>query len=219
MSQHGEMHPAISEYNELLIRDVILNLENRRMNGYFAETPERALGLCRELIPAGTTVTQGGSVTLDQCGIRNALLASTSVNYIDPYAPGLDPAQRMDLRRKALLSDVFICSTNAITRDGILVNRDGIGNRVAAMIFGPEKVIIVAGVNKIVPDIESAINRINSLAAPQNCIRLKRQTPCATETICQDCQSPGRICSATSIIEWQWTDRIHVILVNSSLGF
>ncbi|MBN1356638.1 lactate utilization protein [bacterium] len=207
-------------FNEILARKVIEKLRQRNISGYWAPTRETAREMTLEMIPDGAVVSQGGSVTLDETGIREALMQSTRLKYVDPYAEGLSPEDKIRLRRESLLADVFICSANAITLDGILVNRDGIGNRVAAMAFGPGKVIIVSGMNKIVVDVDGAFERIDSLAAPMNCIRLNRATPCRESLECTDCDSADRICSVTTIIDWQWTkDRMHVILVNDNLGF
>jgi hypothetical protein len=126
----------------------------------------------------------------------------------------------MALRRQGLSADVMIASSNAITLDGKLVNLDGMGNRVAAMTFGPEKVILVVGVNKIVPDLDSAIARVKHYAAPVNSIRLGFKNPCEETGLCADCKSPKRICNMWSIIEGHMIkDRIHVKLVGEDLGY
>ncbi len=207
-------------YTRTLVEQVLATFEWRKINGRFAPTRASALTQVMDLIPAGSSVSQGGSVTLDQCGIREALLRRTDITFIDPYDPSLSREQQIENRRRGLTTDVFIAGTNAITRDGILVNRDGMGNRVAALCFGPKRVIIVAGINKIVDDLESAITRIDQVAAPMNCERLDRDTPCRETLRCHDCTEPGRICCVTSIIERQ-TDpaRMHVIIVDENLGF
>jgi hypothetical protein len=199
---------------------VIHHLKHRQIEGFFCETKEEALKKALSFISKKATVTQGGSVTLDQVGVRDALLKGKNFTFIDPYAEDLTHDQRVDVRRKALLSDVFFCSTNAITLDGVLVNRDGVANRVAAMAFGPAKVIVITGVNKIVRDIESGINRLDTIASPMNCIRLERKTPCVGTVECQDCDSEDRICCVTTIIERQRDpDRMKVIIIGEALGY
>ncbi len=208
------------KYSEALGRKIIDNLTNRHINGYYAPTRSDARSIALSLIPDGAVVSQGGSITLEETGIRAALLQESRFQFIDPYAPGLSMEDRMALRGKSLLADVFLCSTNAITHDGILVNRDGMANRVAAMAFGPSKVIVVTGLNKVVVDVNAAMLRIDTIAAPMNCYRLNRDTPCLTELECSDCDAEDRICCVTTIIDWQRDkNRMHVILVGEELGF
>lgn len=126
----------------------------------------------------------------------------------------------MELRRKGMAADVMIASSNTITLDGRFVNLDGIGNRVAAMAFGPKKVILVVGMNKVVPDLESAMARVKNYSGPVNAIRLKLNTPCVETGICTDCGSAQRICNMRSIIEGHMIkNRIHIKLVGESLGY
>lgn len=207
-------------YTRTLVEQVLATFEWRKFNGRFAPTRASALTQAMELIPPGSAVCQGGSVTLDQCCIRDALRRRTDITFIDPYDPELSRDRQIENRRRGLTADVFICGTNAITRDGMLVNRDGMGNRVAALAFGPKKVIVVAGINKIVDDLDSAVARIDQVAAPMNCERLDRDTPCRETLRCHDCTGPGRICCVTSVIERQSDpDRLHIILVGEHLGF
>lgn len=207
-------------YTRTLAEQVMAALEWRKINAYFASTRSAALTQVMELIPPKSTVSQGGSVTLDQCGIREALKRRTDITFIDPYNPEIERQEQIENRRKGLLSDVFITGSNAITRDGIIVNRDGMGNRVAALSFGPNRVIIVIGLNKVVPDLDSAVTRIDQVASPMNCQRLDRDTPCRETLRCHDCNSAERICSVTTIIERQAIpDRMHVVLVAEELGF
>lgn len=216
-----ELHSRVRDvFTRTLAEQVLAAFEWRKINGCYAPTRASALTQVMDLVPPGSTVSQGGSITLDQCGIRDALRKRTDITFIDPYDPGIPREQQLENRRRGLLADVFITGANAITRDGILVNRDGMGNRVAALSFGPKRVIVVAGLNKIVDDIESAITRIDQVAAPMNCERLERDTPCRETLRCHDCTSSERICSVTTIIERQADpDRMHVILVNDNLGF
>jgi hypothetical protein len=132
----------------------------------------------------------------------------------------MPPDEMIELRRKSLLVDLFITGTNALTETGKLVNLDMIGNRVAAIAFGPKSVVILAGRNKIVPDIEEATFRVKNYAAPVNAMRLDKKTPCAETSFCHDCKSPDRICNSWTIVEKSFPKgRIKVILINEDLGF
>ena len=143
-----------------------------------------------------------------------------SVEVIDPYEPGISPEEGLDRGRRGMTADVMIASTNAITLDGRLVNLDGMGNRVAAMTFGPTKVILVVGLNKVVPNLESAMARVKHYGGPVNAIRLSVNTPCVETGLCLDCSSPQRICNMWSIIEGHMIKgRIHVKLIGENLGY
>jgi len=142
------------------------------------------------------------------------------VKLVDPYQAGLSREEGLERRRQGMTADVMIASANAITLDGKLVNLDGMGNRVAAMAFGPRKVILVVGMNKVAPDLDSAIARVKHYAAPVNAIRLGIPTPCVETGLCADCKSPQRICNIWTIIEGHMVkDRIHVKLVGENLGY
>ncbi len=202
------------------LQNIVTKLTERNFTACCVTNAAEALERAVSWIPPGATVTQGGSVTLDQIGLRTHLLSATGITFIDPYAEGLSASERIERRRLGLHSDLFFCSTNAITLDGILINRDGMGNRVAAMIFGPLKVVVIAGINKIVRDIDAGLERINSIAAPRNARRLNRNTPCAQTDDCSDCRTPDRICGSSVITEWQPVNgRISVILVREPLGY
>jgi hypothetical protein len=153
-------------------------------------------------------------------GLWESIAALPEVGLIDPYRPELSPEEGMELRRRGLTADVMIASTNAITLDGRLVNLDGMGNRVAAMAFGPKKVILVVGMNKVAPDLESAVARVKHYAAPVNNIRYGLKNPCVETGLCSDCKTPQRICNMWSIVEGHMIkDRIHVKLVGENLGY
>lgn len=145
---------------------------------------------------------------------------AAGIEIIDPYLAGISPEEGLELRRKGMTADIMIASSNAITLDGKLVNLDGMGNRVSAMAFGPRKVILVIGINKITADVESAIARVKHYAAPVNATRIGVDTPCVETGLCVDCRSPQRICNMWSIIEGHMIkDRIHVVLVGENLGY
>ena len=207
-------------WNEKVAKEVIANLEKRRMGGSYVPTAAQAIREIVEMIPAGTTVSRCGSMSAVEMGLWEEIAKLTDVKIIDPFQPDLSPEEAMELRRQGLSADVMIASSNAITLDGKLVNLDGMGNRVAAMTFGPEKVILVVGINKVVPDLESAIARVKHYAAPVNSVRLGLKNPCEETGLCADCRSPKRICNMWSIIEGHMIkDRIHVKLVGEDLGY
>ena len=208
------------EWNEKVARKIIKNLEKRRMAGSYSADAGQALNEVVEMIPPGATVFRCGSMTAVGLGLWEAIAALPEVNLIDPYRPELSPEEGLELRRQGLTADVMIASTNAITLDGKLVNLDGMGNRVAAMAFGPKKVILVVGMNKVAPDLESAVARVKHYAAPVNAIRFGIKTPCVETGLCSDCKSPQRICNMWSTIEGHMIkDRIHVKLVGENLGY
>lgn len=208
------------DWNEKVAGTIIKNLEKRRMAGSYSADAAQALNEVVEMIPPGATVFRCGSMTAAGMGLWGAIAALPEVNLIDPYRPELSPEDGLELRRQGLTADVMIASTNAITLDGKLVNLDGMGNRVAAMAFGPKKVILVVGMNKIAPDLESAVARVKHYAAPVNAIRFGVKTPCLENGLCSDCKSPQRICNMWSTIEGHMIkDRIHVKLVGENLGY
>lgn len=214
------MDTNVKKANKVKIEKVIENLKRRNISGYYCEDKEEAVKQILELIPDGSEVSWGGSMTLEQIGIKKAVREKGySVN--DPMSALNDQKRALELRRKALSSDVFLSSVNAVTMDGEIVNIDGTGNRVAAIVFGPERVILVAGANKIVFDERDAIDRIKNDACPPNCIRLGKKTPCAVTGKCGNCLSAGNtVCCHTVTTRFSSIDdRMHVILVNENLGY
>ena len=207
-------------WNEKVAKNIIKHLEKRRMEGSYSSNASQAKDEIVAMIPKGATVYRGGSMTTVAMGLWEELDNMSGVNVINPYQPGLSSEESLELRRKGMMADVMIASSNAVTLDGRLVNLDGFGNRVAAMMFGPKKVILVVGMNKVAADLESAIARVKHYAGPVNAIRLGVNTPCVTTGVCSDCKSPQRICNMWSIIEGHMIkDRIHVKLVGESLGY
>jgi hypothetical protein len=221
--------------HEQRARTVIKNLQKRNLNGQYVSGLQEALSAVLEMIPPGVIVARGDSVSFDQVGIIPELIKRDQNRLIDPfrrdadgfYAAGVDERWRM--HRETFFADIFLTGTNAITLDGKLVNIDGLGNRVSAMIFGPKKVIVVAGVNKIVKDVNEALERIHGVAAPMNARRhyLKHQRPefgdipCVRTGSCIDCSHDWRICRYTVIIEGALVrdkGRINVVLVGDELG-
>ena len=168
---------------------------------------------------AGKTVGFGGSMTLAESGMGSALRKREDITLLDRGKAG-SPEEVKEIYHKSLHADYYFMSSNAITADGELVNIDGTGNRAAALIYGPEHVIILAGMNKVAPTLEEAISRVRNVASPINALRLGRNTPCAATGLCSDCLSPDCICSHTVITRKSAPEkRIKVILVGESLGY
>ena len=170
-------------------------------------------------IPRGASVGLGGSQTVKEIGLLDALRKG-DYNVLDQYRAGLGRDEALALRKLGTQADYFVSGSNAITDDGKIVNIDGLGNRLAAFCFGPGRVIIIAGRNKITGDLDAALERVRNVAAPMNAQRFGLTTPCVKTGRCADCSSPERICNLTLIIEKQHTKgRMKVILVNEDLGY
>jgi len=207
------------------IEQLINRLGENNIAAVYVENKREALEVVMSMIPERSVVGFGDSLTLRQIGVVDVLEAG-NYTFLNPWKPGIDVAENVKLKKRALTSDVFVTGTNALTLDGKIVNVDGHGNRVAAMLFGPDKVIIVVGVNKIVENAEEALKRIRERSAPLN---VKRHPswdplpPCGTTGVCSDCTSPWRICNKTVIIEREYNnDRykpiITVVIVGEELG-
>ena len=209
------MNENIIKRNELLAQKVIKCLQSRNMSGYYAPDREAALALALSLIPAGSTATMGGGMSVHEIGLVDALKQG-DYNFIDRDAT----ADKRAAMLAAYDADVFLASCNAITEDGVLVNIDGNANRVSAIAQGPRKVVFVVGMNKVRSDLDAAFERARHVAAPINAQRFGISTPCARTGACLDCKSPDTICCQILITRYsRHPGRIHVILVNDSLGF
>ena len=205
----------VSKRNALLAQKVIKGLESRNMTGYYAEDKAAALKQALALIPEGSSVTMGGAMSAHEIGLVAALKAG-NYNFIDRDA--------YEDKRAAMLAaydaDFFLVSANAITQDGVMVNIDGNANRVSAIAQGPKKVVVIVGMNKVCDDLDGAMKRARNVAAPINAQRFGLNTPCAKTGACMDCKSPDTICCQFLITRFsRHKDRIHVILVNDTLGF
>ena len=166
------------------------------------------------------SVSCGGSISFVSTGLFDALKDNPDFEVINTFDKSLSDEQKFELRRRSLMVDLYITGTNAITEDGQLVNLDMIGNRVAAIMWGPKNVLLLVGRNKICRNIDDAMYRIKNYAAPVNCMNLKKKTPCAKAGFCHDCSSPDRICNYWTITEKSFQQgRIKIILVNEDLGF
>ena len=209
------MNENITKRNELLAQKVMKGLESRNMSAYYAASKEEALAKALELIPEGSSIGMGGCMSAIEIGLVDALKTG-NYNFIDrDIAPD---------SRKAMLdaydSDVFLVSANAITEDGVIVNIDGNSNRVSAIAQGPRKVAFIVGMNKVCDDVDGAMKRARNVAAPTNAQRFGLSTPCAKTGSCFNCKSPDTICCQFLITRFsRHPGRIHVILVNDSLGF
>ena len=209
------MNENIFKRNEFLAQKVIKGLESRNMTGYYAADRAEALKTALSLIPEGSSVTMGGAMSAHEIGLVEAL-KNGNYNFIDRDA--------YEDKRAAMLAaydaDVFLSSVNAMTEDGVLINIDGNANRVSAIAQGPKKVVFIVGMNKICNDADSAMKRARNVAAPINAQRFGLSTPCSKTGACMDCKSMDTICCQFLITRFsKHPGRIHVILVNDSLGF
>jgi len=207
--------------HKLQAEQVIKNFKKRGLDGIYCESSDEAVKTICRMVPAGSLVGLGGSETIIESGLVDAL-RRMDIRLLDRYKEGVSKEEVNEMSRRGLAADIFICSSNAITADGKLVNIDGTGNRVAAMIFGPAQVIVMAGMNKVAPDLAAAIARVRNSAAPANSLRVGVETPCSKTGFCQDphCHPPHRICCQLVVTEASMTPgRVTVVLVGETLGY
>lgn len=205
---------------ELVAKRVLDGLEKRNMKGYFCSTMEEANSLVLSLIPEGSSVSWGGSMSIRDSGLTRIIKESGKYNVMDRDEANSTEEMR-EIQRQALLCDTFLMGTNAMTDDGELVNIDGLGNRLAALCYGPKQVIVIAGINKVMHSEEAAIERARNVAAPINIHRFPaNQTPCKKTGKCGNCIGEGCICRQILITRMSMIpERIKVILVNENIGF
>lgn len=204
---------------EKRIERTIESLEKNNMHGYLVNSTQELINKIKDIVEENSLVACGGSQTLFEAGVIEHL-RSNRYEFLDRYKQGLAPNDLKDIYRKSFFADAYFTSTNAITENGELYNVDGNGNRVAAMLYGPDKVIVVCGINKIVKDVKEAIKRNELFSAPANAKRLDTKTPCNSTGYCMDCNSSDRICCEYTLIKKQRVkNRIHVILINEHLGY
>ena len=206
------------QYYEKRGQTLVKNLKARQFEAYYCDNAQDALAKALELIPQGASVGWGGCMSAEQIGLVDA------VRHGDYKAIDRDtassPEERVELMRKCLLTDVFLTGANAISMDGQMVNIDGMGNRVSAIVFGPKSVIVIAGMNKVVDTVEDAVVRARTVAAPINKQRFPTQTPCMVTGNCADCKSENSICNQFLITRsCRPAGRIKFILVGEELGF
>ena len=213
------MDPVKEWWIEERARKAAVKLEAHGFKAIYVKTKEEAVSEIWKHVVLQAKVGAAGSVTIREIGILDQLETKGHTLY-DHWKPGIPKESMLGVRRSQMTSDLFLGSVNAITMNGELVNIDGMGNRVNATNFGPNKVILVAGYNKIVADVQGAIKRIKNVAAPMNARRLNLDVPCAKLGKCVDCSTPNRLCRIVVIHEWKptWTD-ILVILVREELGY
>jgi len=210
------MEPKAVMY-EKLGTTLVKNLEKRHFSAQYCATAQEAAEALMARIAPEATVAWGGSATVDQLGVKEAL-RQRGQPMLD-RAAAKTPEEADDIMRRCLSADVFLLSANAISADGVLVNMDGRGNRVSALIYGPKSVILVAGMNKVASSVEAAVQRLRSVAAPMNAQRFPGNTPCRINGVCGNCLSPDSICANLVLTRLcKPAGRIHVILVGEDLG-
>lgn len=212
------MEQAKGKYYEKRGQLLVKNLKSRHFDAYYCADKAQALETALSLIPEGAVIGWGGSATAVEIGLMDAVRSG-------PYRPidrdkAETPQERQRLMKESLMADVFITGANALTLDGQMVNLDGTGNRVGAICYGPETVLVIAGMNKVTADLDAAVTRVRTVAAPTNKQRFPMQTPCEVTGVCADCKSDGCICNQLLITRNCRPDgRIKFILVGEDLGF
>jgi hypothetical protein len=186
-------------YYEKLAERTIAALKKNHFEAQYVSKASEALEGIWKMIPEGATVGVGGSLTLNQIGFQEAV-EKRPVKFLNPFAKGLSPEEMMKIRREILTADFFVGSSNAVTEDGKLFNIDATGNRVAPMMFGPKKVVLICGVNKIVKDLQEAHTKVQEWTSPMNVKRLGYKPPCGQTGVCVDCSAPDRICNAYVVL-------------------
>lgn len=213
------MDKNLSFVIEKKVERTMENLQKNNMEAFYVQDEKELLEKVSELINVGDTIAVGGSMTLFETGVMD-MLRNGKYSFLDRYKPGLTKDEIMKVFRDSFSADAYFTSSNAVTENGELYNVDGSGNRVAAMLFGPDKVIVIVGINKIVKDVSEAVERNKRISAPANTKRLDRKTPCVSLGYCTNCNSPERICNEYVLIRRQGNkDRIKVIIVGKEFGY
>lgn len=216
------MEKPIENYWQIRLKDVREALIKNQFEVFIAEDVSQAKRIVvEEIFPAlsARRVSWGGSMTFTATGLYDAFKAMDGIEILDAYDTSKSPEDRLEIRRQSLLVDLFFTGTNAVTETGMLVNLDMIGNRVGGLTFGPKHVIVIAGRNKVVPDVDEAMQRIKNYVAPVNAMRLDMKTPCVKTSYCEECSSPNRICSTWVITEKCFPKgRVKIVLINQDLG-
>ena len=217
------MKNPVDNYWNLKLESVKENLENNNFEVFIAQDAKAAKEIAmNDIIPKLDikSVSWGGSMSFVATGLFHELKDNPDIDVLNTFDQSLSKEEMMDKRRQSLMVDLFITGTNSLTEAGHLVNLDMMGNRVAAMMWGPKTVLLIIGRNKITGDLEDAMIRIKNYAAPVNTMNLDKKTPCRKTGICHDCSSPDRICNYWTILEKSFIkNRIKIILVNEDLGF
>lgn len=206
------------KYYENVARTIIENLKKRDMEGYYCDNKEKAVETVLGLMPTGSGIGWGGSMTLNELGILEHIQKEDYVIFNRDMAKTKE--EQKEVYSKIVGADFFLMSSNAITLDGELINVDGRGNRVSFLCFGPENVIVVVGMNKVTTNTTDGMNRVRNIAAPPNTVRLNKKTPCAITGKCENCLSPDCICCQLVVTRKSITPgRIKVVLVGEELGY
>ena len=217
------MDKPIENYWKQRLEDVKAALESNNFEVYLANDKTDAQKIVLEdIMPklGAKTVSWGGSMTFIATGLYDRLKDDAKLNVLDAFDKKISAEEMLERRRQALLVDLFITSTNALTETGQLVNLDMIGNRIGGLTFGPKWVILLVGRNKIVADLDEAMYRVKNYVAPVNSMRLDKKTPCVKTSYCEECKSPDRICNTWTITEKSFPKgRVKVVLINEDLGF
>jgi len=216
------MDQPIGNYSKLRLTDLKTALESNNFDVYLAENKQAACEtVLKDIIPNlnARTISWGGSMTFIDTGLYAQLKENPDLEVLDTFDKKITAEEMLERRRQALLVDLFITGTNAVTETGQLVNLDMIGNRIGALTFGPKWVIVLVGRNKIAADLDEAMFRVKNYVAPVNSMRLDKKTPCVKTSYCQECKSPDRICNTWTITEKSFPKgRVKVVLINEDLG-
>ena len=213
------MNENIKWVNEKKIEKTINNLKKNNISGYYVKDNDELINLIKDIAKEGEVVSVGGSMSLFESKVIE-LLRSGRYEFLDRYKENLTQEDIKEIYRKSFFADTYFASANAITEDGKIFNVDGNGNRVAAILYGPDKVVLIVGVNKIVKNIEQAVARNRAISGPANAKRLNLSTPCIKTGQCMECNIEDRICCEYTVIKRQRNPkRMHVIFINDTLGF
>lgn len=213
------MNENIKWVNEKKIEKTINNLKKNNISGYYVKDNDELINLIKDIAKEGEVVSVGGSMSLFESKVIE-LLRSGRYEFLDRYKKDLTQEDIKEIYRKSFFADTYFASANAITEDGKIFNVDGNGNRVAAILYGPDKVVLIVGVNKIVKNIEQAVSRNRAISGPANAKRLNLSTPCIKTGQCMECNIEDRICCEYTVIKRQRNPkRMHVIFINDTLGF
>lgn len=208
----------LEQRNERLAKTIIKNLQRRHIEGFYCPTADEAVKKVSELIEDGSSVTWGGTMTVRDLGIPQVLKERGTLDVLDRDLVET-PEEKQTMYLKAFSVDVYLSSANAISEDGVIVNIDGNGNRVAAITWGPKKVIFVIGLNKVAQTVETALARARSTASPINAARFDIKTPCQVDGVCHNCNSVDSICNYVHFLRNSPRGRHTVVLVGENLGY
>ena len=216
------MDKPIENYSKLRLADLKTALESNNFDVYLADNKQEASNIVlKDIMPKlnAKTISWGGSMTFVATGLYSQLKDDPALEVLDTFDKKIPADEVMERRRQALLVDLFITGSNAITETGQLVNLDMVGNRIGGLTFGPKWVIILAGRNKLVADLDEAMFRVKNYVAPINSMRLDKKTPCIKTSYCEECKSPDRICNTWTITEKSFPKgRVKIVLINEDLG-